>query len=117
MSNSLNDGLSKPDQLAALGVDASELAALSVTSAKQNIISLGSPSTVGNIVQSHTFIASTGSIGVVQFGTVFTSAPTIVAQAIGGLSAIPAVSAGSAVIYTTTASASGTFIAIGPGTI
>lgn len=82
MTNSLNDGLSTPDLIAS-----------------------------GNSVQIKEFVASAGSVGNVSFDAAFTSAPLVVVSVVGGLASQPAVSAGSAVFNTATASASGTVIA------
>ena len=82
MVNSLKDGLSTPDLIAS-----------------------------GNSIQTKEFVASAGSVAVVTFDTAFTSAPLVVASVVGGLASHPAVSAGSAVFNTSTASASGTVIA------
>ena len=82
MVNSLVDGLSIPDIIAS-----------------------------GNSVQIQEFVASAGSVGDVSFGTAFTSAPLVIVSVVGGIASQPAVSAGSAVFNTVTASASGTLIA------
>ena len=82
MVNSLVDGLNTPDLIAS-----------------------------GNSVQIIEFVASAGSVVDISFDTAFTSAPLVVASVVGGLASHPAVSAGSAVFNTVTASASGTLIA------
>ena len=104
-------------KIAASAVTTAKLASQSVTADKQNFAGIGSPTTVGNSIQSLDFVSSAGSVATVQFGTAFAAAPNVVAHAVGGLAAQPSVSAGSVVINTTNASASGTIIAIGSGAL
>ena len=127
MVNSLNDGLSKPDQLAVDAVVTAEitddsvttakLAAASVDSAKQGFVGIGSPSAFGNSIQMGEIVASAGSIAEIAFPTSFGAAPFVTVTFVGGIAAHPDVSAngGSAIINTITASASGTWIAVGSG--
>lgn len=82
MVNSINDGMNRPDQIAS-----------------------------GASIQAGEFVASAGSIATVTFPGTFASAPTVVCNAVGGLAGQVSASAGSFVVNTTTASASGTFIA------
>lgn len=82
MVNSINDGLGIPDVIAS-----------------------------GNSVQAGEFVASTGSVVDVSFGTAFSSAPIVVATIVGGTANQISASAGSFVVNTVTASASGTYIA------
>ena len=83
MANSLSDGLNKPDILGKTGI---------VTGV---------------------FVASAGSVASFAFNEVFTSAPTVIIQAVGGIAGMPTVNATGCTCNVTTASASGTFIAIG----
>ena len=117
MANSLNDALNKPDQLADDAVTTVEVTDASVTAAKQSFVGTGSPTVFGNSIQSGVVVASAGSIAEIAFPTVFGAAPNVVVEFVGGIAAHPSVSAGSAIINTITASASGTWIAIGSGNL
>ena len=70
MSNSLNDGLNKPDQLASDAITYDEMA--------YGQIGAGSPTAVGNIVQTGQGTSSAGSVLNVTFGTAFLGTPTVI---------------------------------------
>lgn len=111
MSNSLNDGLSLPDQLAPDAVTYDEMA--------YGQLILGSPSAVGNIIQAGQGISTAGSILNVAFGTAFLGTPRIVATQYDGQVTIVAGSVSTTGFTALTAAGSKTvdWIAAGSGTI
>jgi len=129
MADGLSYGLGKigSESIADSGVDAADLAsssvttakiaAAAVTAAKQGFVGIGSPTGFGNSIQMGEIVASAGSVAEIAFPTAFAAAPTVIATFVGGTAAHPSVSAGSAIINTTSASASGVWIAIGSGNL
>jgi hypothetical protein len=83
MANALSDGLNKPDILGKTGIVAGD------------------------------FVASAGSVVSVTFNETFLAAPKVSIMVVGGIAAMPTVNATGLSCNVATASASGTFIAIG----
>jgi hypothetical protein len=83
MANAISDGLNKPDILGRTGIVTGQ------------------------------FVASAGSVVSVTFSETFTAAPTVSIMVVGGIAAMPTVNATGLSCNVATASASGTFIAIG----
>ena len=114
MTNSLNDGLNKPDQLAEDAVTSTEMA--------YGQIGLGSPTTIGNIIQCGQGTLSTGSTVAVSFGTAFLGTPRVACSLAGVKSSAGAITvSGTSVTGFTAfgdlASANFDWIAAGSGTI
>lgn len=114
MTNSLNDGLSKPDQLADNAVTSPEMA--------YGQVGLGSPTAIGNIVQVGQGTLSTGSTVEVTFGTAFLGVPRVMCSMVGvkssaGVVTVSGTSVTGFVAFGDLASAKFDWIAAGSGTI
>lgn len=133
MSNSLNDGLSKPDQLELLSVDPAEIASQAVSGNKLasggvplvacapaiGEVLTGSPAVGNTVIQFGAASTGAGSDAWVVFGSAFAAAPAFVALSNGAVEAAcgSPVVAGSAYVRMATASKPFSWLAAGSGRV
>ena len=132
MANSLNDGLSKPDQLDNSAIQSIEIGSGAVMAAnisggqinKTHLaygqIGTGSPTSYGLSIQTGVDVTSASSGATVVFGTAFKGTPYVVASA-SGTNAVAITTlnanAGSFDVISEGANVAFNWIAIGSGTI